>query len=109
MSEIVKNEKKRKIGYKSPPPSGRPKGSKNKFTRDVKEAFLQAFFDKDGIGGAEGIKKLIKQSTKNKMTFLQMISKMLPSNIDVDHKGMLTLIMSDKFLPKDENGKTEPE
>ena len=88
MSEIVKNEKKRKVGYKNPPPTGRPKGSKNKFT-NLKEEYLKAFYDEDGIGGAEGIKKLMKNNPRNKMAFLQMIAKMLPSNIDVDHSGQI--------------------
>jgi len=67
-------------------PNGRPKGSKDKFT-DLKEEFLKAFYDKDGIGGAEGIKELLKNSPRNKMVFLQMISKMLPSNVDTDVSG----------------------
>lgn len=65
---------------------GRPKGSTNKFT-DLKSEFLKAFHDKDGIGGAEGIKKLMKNSTRFKLTFLQLISKMLPSSVDVEHSG----------------------
>ena len=71
---------------KSGNPKGREKGSKNKFTT-LKEAFLKAFHDEDGINGAEGMKKLIKDSTKYKFIFLQMISKMLPSNVDVEHGG----------------------
>lgn len=68
---------------------GRPKGAKDKFNRDLKDAFLNAFFDKDGIGGAGGIKKLLKNSNRNKLAFLNMIAKMLPSNIDVDHSGQI--------------------
>ena len=68
--------------------SGRPKGAKDKFT-SLKEEFLKAFYDEDGIGGAEGIKELMKGSTRNKMIFLQMIAKMLPSNLDVEHSGQI--------------------
>jgi len=71
---------------KSGNPNGRPKGSENKFT-SLKEEFLKAFHDEDGIDGAKGMKKLIKDSTRNKFIFLQMISKMLPSNVDVEHGG----------------------
>jgi len=68
--------------------SGRPKGAKDKFT-SLKEEFLKAFYDEDGIGGAEGIKELMKGSIRNKMIFLQMIAKMLPSNLDVEHSGQI--------------------
>ena len=68
------------------PGPGRPKGSTNKFT-DLKDEFLKAFYDEDGINGAEGIKKLIKDSPRNKIVFLQMITKMLPSSIGVEHSG----------------------
>lgn len=67
-------------------PNGRRKGSKNKFT-NLKEEFLKAFYDEDGIGGAEGIKKLLKSSARNKMAYLQLIAKMLPSNISMEHSG----------------------
>lgn len=71
---------------KSGNPKGRERGSKNKFT-SLKEEFLKTFNDEDGINGAKGMKKLIKDSTKYKFIFLQMISKMLPSNVDIEHSG----------------------
>ena len=73
-----------------PKKGGKKKGTPNKFT-DLKNEFLKAFYDKDGIGGAKGIKELIKSSPRNKMVFLQMISKMLPSNINADVSGDLGL------------------
>lgn len=78
---------KNNSNLKGPGP-GRPRGSTNKFT-DLKDEFLKAFYDEDGIGGAEGIKKLIKDSTRNKIVFLQMITKMLPSNMDIEHSGQI--------------------
>ena len=67
---------------------GKPRGAKDKFT-NLKEEFLAAFYDKDGIGGAEGIKELMRNNKRNKMIFLQMIAKMLPSNLDVEHSGQI--------------------
>jgi len=69
-------------------PEGRPKGSVNKFT-SLKDEFLKAFIDEDGIGGAEGIKELMKGSVRNKLAFLQMIAKMLPSNVVEEIQGKL--------------------
>ena len=65
---------------------GKPKGAKNKFT-DLKDEFLKAFYGEDGIGGADGIKELLRNSPRNKIVFLQMIAKMLPSNVDADISG----------------------
>ena len=87
-------------------PNGRKKGSKNKFTT-LKEEFLKTFHDEDGIDGAEGMKKLIKDSVKNKFIFLQMISKMLPSNVTVDGDLNVTYKVSEKYIPKVKNEKKE--
>lgn len=69
-------------------PEGRRKGSKNKFTT-LKDEFLKAFYDEDGISGAEGIKELLRNSPRNKMAYLQMIAKMLPTSLvgEQDDKG----------------------
>ena len=85
-------------------PNGRPMGAKDKFT-SLKGEFLKAFHDKDGIGGAEGIKKLIKDSTRNKFAFLQMITKLLPSSVDVEHGGNIdhTVFIMPRPKKKKEN------
>ncbi|MCK4823668.1 hypothetical protein KA005_48395 [bacterium] len=87
---VKKTDNKQKDGRHklTGPGPGRPKGSTNKFT-DLKDEFLKAFHDEDGIGGAEGIKKLIKDSSRNKIVFLQMITKMLPSNMGIEHSGQI--------------------
>jgi hypothetical protein len=64
-------------------PKGRPKGSVNKFTT-LKNAFLQAF---ELSGGIESLVEWINLSQRNRAHFYQLITKMLPSNVDVDHKG----------------------
>lgn len=71
---------------------GRKKGTPNKFT-DLKQAYLDVFeqiekkSEKD-----EKIKSLFQWATKNDRNqglFYQMISKMLPSNISMDHSGQV--------------------
>lgn len=56
---------------------GRKKGTPNQFT-NLKDAFLGAFED---IGGRNELKKWAKS---NKESFYKMITKMLPSNVQVD-------------------------
>lgn len=69
-----------KKGMKKVEDSGRKKGSLNRFTQ-LKDTFLDAFYDKDGFGGLKGLKEWIEESNRNKAIFAQMITKMLPSNI----------------------------
>ena len=88
------------------PGPGRPKGSTNKFT-DLKDEFLKAFYDEDGIGGAEGIKNLIKDSPRNKIIFLQMITKMLPSNVGVEHSGEIEHTVFIMPRPKEKEEKED--
>jgi len=102
MSEPVKETRKKAIspinGAELPSPGpGRPKGSKNEFTS--KESFLEAFKE---LGGTEGLVEWAAKNQKNKERFYQMITKMLPSSIDMDVKGRIeAVIVSDKFLPKE--------
>ena len=86
MSEIVKQTKKNEIGYKKPPNPGpgRPKGSKNKFT-NIKQAFLNVF---DGLGGEDALLDWVNSSKRNKELFYHWITKMLPSNVDVEHSAV---------------------
>ena len=110
MSEAsVKNAKKTLPGipFKKGNP-GRPKGTKNKFT-DLKKMYLDTFAKIEIEGGKKNntVKTLYTWATKNDKNqgmFYQMISKMLPSSLDVDHRGNIALIMSDKFLPDMGNG-----
>ena len=104
MSESVKNGNNRDSkGRFLRGNSGRPKGAKDKFT-SLKEEFLKAFYDEDGIGGADGIKKLLKGSARNKMVYLQMIAKMLPTNVDVEHSGKVDADLNIKVVHVRENG-----
>lgn len=114
MSKTVKKTtKKQKRGNPNlpKPGPGRPKGTKNKFT-DLKKSFLDVFekIEKDSEKKDSKIKGLYEWATKNDKNqgmFYQMMARMLPSNIDVNPIGPLSLIISDKYLPKDKNGKPE--
>lgn len=57
---------------------GRPKGSPNKLTADVK-AMILAALDKAG-----GIEYLVKQSEENPTAFLTLVGKVLPLSIGGD-------------------------
>lgn len=56
---------------------GRPKGSKNKITKNIKENFEKVF---DKMGGVKGFAKFAK---KNPRHFYAMYAKMLPTDVYV--------------------------
>ena len=60
---------------------GRPKGSKNKVTRDIKQAVLQAFEE----GG--GVEYLKTQMTENPTAFLTLLGKIIPTQITGPNDG----------------------
>ena len=68
-------------------PSGRPKGSQNKFT-SLKEDFLNAYND-DRVGGIEGLIEWIIENKRNKAMFYQWLTKMLPTNVVEDVRGRI--------------------
>jgi hypothetical protein len=70
------------------PGPGRPKGSKDKFT-DLKQAFLDAF---EQTGGTEGLAEWAKNKD-NKAQFYQMVTKLLPKQIDQRTENTGTLII----------------
>lgn len=64
-----------KKGMPKPPNSGRKKGVQNKFTRDMKEAFLEAF---NKLGGANWLYELGK---RDRRAFAGLCRAMLPTQI----------------------------
>lgn len=62
---------------------GRKKGTPNKANKNIKENY-EAVFEK--LGGIEGFYKWANK-IRNQGSFYQMYSKMLPSNVDVEHSG----------------------
>ena len=60
-------------------PRGRPKGSVNKFTT-LKQAFLNVF---ERMGGEDELLKWARETNRNKATFYQWITKMLPADVNL--------------------------
>lgn len=75
---------------------GKPKGTKSKFT-NLKESYLETFIKLDG---SQGLYEWAKKNDRNKALFYQMITKMLPSNLDVSGQISISYEVSNKFLPK---------
>lgn len=65
----------------SPKTGGRKKGTPNKTTTAVKEAFRQAF---DDLGG---ITALVTWAQENPTQFYQLFSKLIPTEIDATLSG----------------------
>ena len=61
----------KRIGTGKPGP-GRPKGSKDKLTRDAKQAFQYAF---DKLGGAD---KLAEWAQENTTDFYKLFARLIP-------------------------------
>ena len=76
-------------------PQGRRKGSRNRLTQGLKDAYLGAF---DSLGGMEG---LIVWGKKNPDLFYGQISKMLPKGIEINSESELVInIISNIPEPK---------
>lgn len=96
---VKKTDNKQKDGRHklTGPGPGRPKGSTNKFT-DLKQAYLDVFekIEKKAKQKESVIKSFFEWATKNDKNqgmFYQMLSKMLPSNVDVEPGGELAVIL----------------
>ena len=102
----VKNAEKTQIGtpFEKGNP-GRPKGTPNKFT-NLKQAFLDVFekIENESKENSEvkSFYQWVLKNDRNRGTFYQLISKMLPSNVTVDGDMNLTYLVSEKFLPKED-------
>lgn len=92
-------QKPRKIGSDTPKNTGnmgkgRPKGSRNKVTTEVKEMILQAL-DKAG-----GVEYLTKQAKENPASFMTLVGKVLPLQVNSDTNHTFSQLPSkvDDFL-----------
>ncbi len=64
------------------PGSGRKPGVPNKFTRDIKEALIQAA---NAAGGAEALVGYLKQqAAENPRAFLALLGKVIPLQIEAN-------------------------
>lgn len=64
---------------------GRPKGTPNKFTASIRDAFREAF-DRRG-----GVDALLAWADENPDEFYRLIGKMIPLVAQVDASGTMTL------------------
>lgn len=65
--------------------AGRPKGTPNKLTKDVREAILQVA---EGLGGAEGMLRWAQANEVNERIFWsQIYPKVLPKEIKAELTG----------------------
>jgi hypothetical protein len=71
---------------------GRPKGARNKLTRDVKEMILGALSD---VGGQ---KWLVKQAELNPTAFMGLLGKIIPTQMDATVKRELPEMSRDELL-----------
>lgn len=74
-----------KSGGRKPPAAGkgRPKGSKNKISSDVKAMVLEALSTAGGAG------YLVAQSEKNPVAFMALVGKVLPMTVQGDPENPL--------------------
>jgi len=85
---------------------GRKRGTPNKFT-DLKQAFLDVFerIEKDAEEkpNVDGLYGWAMKNSRNQGMFYQIISKMLPSNVNADLSGDISItvnkIITDKRPP----------
>ena len=75
------------IGSGKPGP-GRPPGSSNKLTRDIKEAILHAF---ESVGGASYLERV---ATENPQVFCALLGKVLPTQITGASGGPLQITVT---------------
>ena len=88
-------------------PSGRPKGSPNRITVQMREAFSMAL---DELGGVE---YLVKFGQQNPKAFITLLSKMLPRELNVGPVGEPTdggaALISVLSMIEERKSKPEPE
>lgn len=85
-------------GKPRPKNAGRKQGTPNKFTT-LKQAYLDAFKSKE-IGGSDGIVEVFSKTAFTKRDFFKLMSKMLPTNVNVEGDLKVTFQASEKFMPK---------
>lgn len=77
-------------GFEAQKGKGRPKGAKNKFGQEAKEAFALAF---EGLGG---VPALTQWARRNPETFYKLYSKLIPVELHGTGDGLVQIVISDK-------------
>ncbi len=75
---------------------GRPKGSPNKITADLKRAILEAAEAAGGPGGTVGY--LTKQATESPASFMALLGKVLPTTIAGDEENPIRLTIERRIV-----------
>ena len=78
---------------------GRPKGSPNKITADLKRAILEAAEAAGGEGGTAGY--LTRQADENPAAFMTLLGKVLPTTLAGDPENPLPLSIPVHFVKPD--------
>lgn len=89
-------------GEPRPKNAGRKKGTPNRFTT-LKQAYLNAFQNKK-IGGENGMVEVFSKNDIRKIEFFKLISKMLPSNVGVEHSGQIDSELKIKVIKVKDDG-----
>ena len=71
---------------------GRPKGARNKLTRDIRE-MIRAALDKAG-----GVSYLVRQAESNPTAFMSLVGKIIPGQIDASIRRELPEMSRDELL-----------
>lgn len=66
-------------------PKGKPVGSKNRSTTEVKNAFIEVFHKRGGVNA------LLKFSNENPVEFYKILGKMVPKEMDLKVEGDITI------------------
>lgn len=89
--DVKQTKGKRKVGDGTPGP-GRPKGSPNKVTSDVKAMILTA------LGKAGGADYLLTQAQTNPNAFMSLVGKVLPMTVAGDRDNPLLAGLTVTFV-----------
>ncbi|MCK4820392.1 hypothetical protein KA005_31800, partial [bacterium] len=73
-----------------------------KFTT-LKDAFINAFNSKE-MGGEKGMTEAFSATSFTRREFYKLISKMLPSNVDIEHSGQIDSELKIKVIKVKDDG-----
>lgn len=86
---------------------GRPKGSPNKISTELREIVLRAMelAGDPKNGGTDGaLKYLVVRAKKNPVAFLALINKLLPAKVEAELKCDTTYVISTGVPEGDDDG-----
>ena len=83
---------------------GRPKGSKNITTTEIKQAFLDVF---ERLGGVEALFTWVEESKFNRKEFFRMLLALLPKKQKLEHEAGETLQIIYGYRNADGSVRTE--